>query len=457
MRPSKFTARIVLPYTKEEVYEWHLRERTFFRFFPSWEKATCLESIDWPGKQTKFSCSLERGWFKAYYLFRCQYPNHQPILRTKLEKGPFRSFDVTTELRSEGKGVELLETVEYLLHLPWFLPEYRESRVRTRFKRFFDHKHSILRKDLDLLKKIGPQKRLRILVTGANGLVGSALVSFLKAMGHEVASLLRKRGKVHNKDELIFDPLSFQGDRSLLEGFDAMVHLSGESIQGRWSRKKKEKILRSREDVTRHIVKMLTSLKEPPKVFLCASAVGFYGDCGDEVVTETHSKGEGFLADVCQAWESASSFLRTADVRVVHLRFGVVLSSKGGALRKMLSYFKLGLGAPLGKGDQYMSWIAIDDVLGAIYHALLTEELKGAVNVVSPLPVTNLEFSKALTERLYKPLLPAIPAPLLRLIFGEGADPLLLASIRATPKKLLDTGYVFRYPDLTSAFSHLVY
>lgn len=308
-----------------------------------------------------------------------------------------------------------------------------------------------------MLAKIGPQKTLRILITGTTGLVGSALSDFLKSMGHQVFSLIRKKRTPSRVGDIVFNPLNFQGDRSQLEGFDAVIHLAGESIQKRWTRKRKEKILKSREEMTRHLVKMLASLEKPPPIFLCASAVGFYGERGDVVLTEKDSKGKGFLAEVCQAWETASSFLNTSSVRVVHLRFGIILSSKGGALKKMLTPFKLGLGATLGNGAQFISWVAIDDVIGAIYHTLLNQELKGPVNVVSPQAVTNLEFTKTLASRLYKPYRFSISPTLSRLLIGEGAKELLFTSTRAYPQKLLDTGYTFRYPDLTSALSHLVY
>jgi hypothetical protein len=242
-----------------------------------------------------------------------------------------------------------------------------------------------------------------------------------------------------------------------LEGFDGVVHLAGESIAaGRWTEKKKRRIRDSRVRGTRLLAESLAGLQNPPRVFVGASAMGYYGDRGEEVLREESAPGTLFLSAVCREWESAAQPLSARGVRVVHARFGLVLGSSGGALAKMLPPFRLGLGGVLGRGDQYMSWISLDDAVGALLHALSTESLSGPVNAASPAPVTNREFTKTLGRVLGRPTIFPLPAWAARLIFGQMAEELLLASARLEPAKLLKTGFTFRHPDLETALRHVL-
>jgi len=244
-------------------------------------------------------------------------------------------------------------------------------------------------------------------------------------------------------------------DAARLEGLDAVVHLTGENIAtGRWTAEKKAKIRDSRVGGTRVLCDSLAGLKQPPKVMVCASATGYYGDRGDELLTEESTSGTGFLAGVCREWEAAAKPAVQKGIRVVHLRFGMVLSGAGGALAKLLPPFRMGLGGVLGTGRQYISWIALDDLLGVIAHALTTEALQGPVNAVTPNPVTNQEFTRTLGWLLSRFTVFPIPAAAARLAFGEMADEVLLASQRVQPTRLLATGYRFRYPDLEGALRH---
>lgn len=297
---------------------------------------------------------------------------------------------------------------------------------------------------------------MKILVTGSSGLVGSALVPFLRNNGFVVTKLIRTHNKLSD-DEITWDPESGMINPAQLEGFDAVVNLAGESIASkRWSEARKKKILESRKEGTKTLCMSLASLSKPPKVLINASAMGFYGNKGDTVLTENSPKGKGFLAHVCEEWETATLPAQQKDIRVVCLRIGIVLTPRGGALGQMLIPFKLGLGGVLGSGNQYMSWITLDELLQVILHTLLNNTLRGSVNVSTPFPVTNREFTKILGSVLHRPTVLAVPAFLLRLILGEMADELLLSSTRMMPDRLLESGYHFQSPRLEGALSHLL-
>jgi hypothetical protein len=294
---------------------------------------------------------------------------------------------------------------------------------------------------------------MNVLISGATGLIGSALVPELEANGHTVTRLSRSQS---GADTVRWDPSAgtIDGD---LEGTEAVVHLAGESIaQGRWSPDKKRRILDSRVQGTRLLAERISALATPPKVMVSTSAVGYYGDRGDEVLTEESAPGADFLAKVCREWEAAAEPARQAGIRVVHPRLGIVLSPQGGALGTTLPIFKLGGGGKIGSGRQWWSWVTLDDVVGSIVHALTDETVEGPVNVGSPNPMTNAEYTKVLGKVLGRPTVLPLPAPAARVMLGEVADALLLSSQRMRPAKLEATGYVFRYPQLEGALRHLL-
>lgn len=295
---------------------------------------------------------------------------------------------------------------------------------------------------------------MHIAVSGSGGLVGSALLPFLTTGGHRVTRLVRKAAA---GDDVAWDIAQGVKDLSRLEGVDAVVHLAGENIAaGRWTAARKEEIRRSRVEGTRRLCESLARLSRRPKALVSASAVGFYGNRGDETLDEDSAPGSDFLAQVCREWEAATDPASRAGIRLVHLRFGVILSPAGGALKKMLLPFKLGAGGRIGSGEQFMSWIAIDDAVGAIHHVIVTESLQGPVNGVAPTPVSNAEFTRTLARVLSRPAIAPMPAFAARLAFGEMADSLLLASQRVMPKRLQSAGYRFRYPELEGALRHLL-
>ncbi|MDX6577233.1 MAG: uncharacterized protein QOE96_3186 [Blastocatellia bacterium] len=290
---------------------------------------------------------------------------------------------------------------------------------------------------------------MKVLIAGASGLVGSALIPALEAEGAEVTRLVRSSA---GAGEIVWHPNNDHIDAKSLEGFDAVINLAGENIAaGRWTDDLKRKIHDSRVNGTHLLSEAIAKLAQPPKVFLCASATGFYGDRGDESLDEQSDSGGGFLAGVCREWEQATEPANAAGVRTVNLRFGPILAREGGMLAKLLTPFKMGMGGKVGSGKQYISWVAIDDVVNAIKLALKDESIRGPLNIVSPHPVTNEEFTKTLGHVLSRPTALAMPAFAVRLAFGEMADEMLLTSQRVIPKKLNDAGYEFQQPELEGA------
>jgi uncharacterized protein (TIGR01777 family) len=298
---------------------------------------------------------------------------------------------------------------------------------------------------------------MRVVVSGSHGLVGAALVSALQARGDLAVRLVRGEPSPAG-EEIAWDPAAGTIDAASLEGFDAVVHLAGEGIaRRRWSQGQRARIRASRVSATTLLARTLASLGRRPAVLVSASAVGYYGNRGDELIDEDSPPGEGFLAQVCTAWEGATAAAATAGIRVVRLRSGVVLARHGGILAPQLPLFKLGLGARLGSGRQYVSWITLEDEVQALLFALERASLSGPVNAVAPGPVTNDELTRAVARALHRPALLAVPAPILRCALGAGfADELLLASQRAWPRRLLENGFLFRYPDLGAALQALL-
>lgn len=292
---------------------------------------------------------------------------------------------------------------------------------------------------------------MNVLVTGSHGLIGSALIRALETGGHSVRRLVR--AEPAKESEFQWDPEHGRIDARALDGVDAVVHLAGETVAGRWTASKKRRILESRVKSTQLLSDALAKLERPPPALVVASAVGYYGDRGEEPLTEESAPGSGFLADVVKQWEAASEPAERAGIRVVRTRFGIVLSAAGGALKTMLPPFRLGVGGKLGTGRQYMSWVGIDDVVGAIHLALTDERLSGPVNVVAPEAVRNEEFTRTLGRVLRRPTVLAVPAPALRLALGEFANE-TLGGARVLPAKLEDAGYEFRDPSLEAALRH---
>jgi uncharacterized protein len=295
----------------------------------------------------------------------------------------------------------------------------------------------------------------RVLVSGASGPIGKALLPTLRANGAHITRLVRNSAQPTYSDEQTIpwhpeQPLSADA----LSGFDAVIHLAGESIVGRWTEPKKSKIRDSRVIGTRNLAQSLAQAKHRPQIFLCSSAIGYYGNRGDEPLTEESAPGSGFLAEVCQKWEAATHPAAEAGIRTVAIRTGVVLSREGGALAKMLPAFKMGVGGKIGDGRQWMSWIDVQDLVGAIHHILKSDLLYGPVNMVAPRPVTNAEFTQTLASVLSRPAVFPMPAFAVKLLFGEMGETVLLGSQRVEPTQLVSSGYPFRFRDLRASLQN---
>jgi len=292
----------------------------------------------------------------------------------------------------------------------------------------------------------------RILVSGVSGPIGKALLPELRKRGRIIRLV---RGTVTGNDQISWNPAQALPAEQV-EGFDVVIHLAGETIVGRWNAAKKARIRDTRVQGTKTLVEALTKTAHRPRAFICASAIGYYGDRGDEILREESAPGNDFLAQVCREWETATQPATSAGIRIVNTRFGVILSRDGGALPKMLPPFRMGVGGRIGNGRQWMSWIHIADVVGAIEHALDNPSVTGPVNVVGPNPAMNAEFTRTLARALHRPAIFPMPAFAARLAFGEMGDALLLASQRVEPAKLVESGYQFRFPRLESALENIL-
>lgn len=296
---------------------------------------------------------------------------------------------------------------------------------------------------------------MRLLLSGSHGLVGKVLITRLEADSHEIFRLVRHAPS--SESEIEWSPDRYSIALARLEGFDAVIHLAGESIaEGRWNEERKKRIRESRVKGTKLLADAMANLSRPPRTLISASAVGYYGNRGDERLTETSAPGNDFLSEVCVEWEKATELAAEKGIRVINTRFGIILDARGGALAKMLPPFRMGIGGKIGSGKQWMSWIALDDVVGAIKFALTNEVLSGPINFVAPNPVTNAEFTKTLGKTLSRPTLFPIPAFGIRLVFGEMADALLLSSQRVEPARLKQANYQFSYSELKQALSHVL-
>ncbi len=449
---ARFQRSLELEADAETLFRWHCRDGAFERLVPPWESVRLdgpAARIEKGARQTvTFPLGpLRRSWNSE---ITSVTPGSQ--FQDIQLAGPFASWEHTHSMRvaATGRGSVLEDSVRYELPLGRLGSLVAGRFVRRKLDRMFAYRHRVTARDLARHAAVAAPAA-DVLVTGASGMVGKSLASFLTTGGHRVRRLVRHAPR--NGDEFRWDPERGELDAAALDGVHAVVHLAGENIAGRrWSDAHKARIRDSRVAGTRLLVEAMRAATRAPRAFVCASAVGIYGDRGDELLTEDSAKGAGFLAEVCTQWEAEA---RRADrVRSVQLRFGVVLSPAGGALAKMLLPFQLGAGGRIGHGRQWMSWIALDDAVGAIHHALFAEALDGPVNAVAPQAVTNAEYTRTLGRVLRRPAILPMPAFAARLAFGELANELLLASQRAQPKRLQQTGYDFAYPELEVALRH---
>ncbi len=424
------------------------------RLSPPWDRVELLERTG--GLEPGALVKLRVHTGPVSMLWLAEHGAMQPgrMFSDHQLRGPFARWEHVHSFEPQGDHCVLEDRIDYELPLGIIGRTLGRRFVRNKLESAFAYRHAVTAADIAAHLAVKGVKAMRILITGASGLVGRELKNFLTAGGHEVKTLGRGRADIMwNVERNMLNPAD-------LEGFDAIVHLAGANVGQRWTRKHRAAIYDSRVNGTGLLCRALKLLKRPPKVLVCASAVGIYGDRGDEALDETSSHGGGFLATVCRAWEQACQPATEAGVRVVNLRFGIILSPRGGALGKMLLPFKLGLGTNLGSGNQWMSWVSIDDAIGAVHHAIVSENMRGAINVTAPNPVTNRDFTKTMGKVLLRPVvwfLPWVATALpMKLILGEMADEMLLGGARVLPAKLLASGYKFRHDTLDTALRHVL-
>jgi hypothetical protein len=464
MPNETFTLRSPMPVSAEELYAWHARPLALQRLLPPWEAARIVKQEGAFGTdgfqitmRAKTLGPLKTTW-------RAEVFDFQPGRRfqDRCLNGPFAYWNHTHLMIPDGANSSFLEDdVEYRPPLGALGRLFGGGMLKRRLATIFAYRHALLASDLQRHNQFKDRERMTIAVNGSRGLIGAELVPFLTTGGHKVIRLVTGSATPPYDDGTKW--VQWKPDAPLptetLEGVDAVIHLAGDPVaEGRWNAEKKRKILESRTIPTRHIAEAIAAmpLERRPKVFVCASAIGFYGIRGDEELTEESATGTGFFPDVVRAWEDACDPARNAGARVVNLRIGVVLSPRGAALGAQLLPFKMGAGAVLGSGKQWQPWITVNDSVGAIHHCLMTDDLRGPVNLVAPNPVTNREFTKTLGRVLRRPAFMWLPRTALRVMFGEVADEALLASIKVRPAKLLASGFTFDQTELEPGLRFLL-
>jgi uncharacterized protein (TIGR01777 family) len=453
MNCTELTFRSSLPVPSAAALAWHDRPGAFERLTPPWMdvRIAAARGTTAPGDWKRLRVGAGPFGFDWTLV-------HQPLpegtnaigFLDEQRNGPFRAWRHEHRFVDAGRDNCVLEDrLAYRLPLGKLGNVVAGGRVKAQLADVFDFRHR--RFQLDLSHHAAYRGApLKIAVTGASGLVGQHLVAFLRAGGHSVYRLVRHAPAASG--EIYWNPQVGEIDAAAMEGMDAVVHLAGESIaSGRWTKDRKRRILASRVEGTRLLADTLARLKAPPSVFVSASATGYYGNRGEEFLTEASASGEGFLAAVCREWEAAALPATSAGIRVVWPRFGIVLAGNGGLLDRVTPLFRLGLGGRLGDGKQYLSWIALDDLLYVIHRAIVDRLLSGPINAVAPNPVTNRDFTATLARVLGRPAVLPAPASALRLALGGMADELLLTSQRALPARLTEVGFQFAFPVLEDA------
>lgn len=445
-----FEKRSRLPVTAEEAFEWHRRPGAFERLSPPWERVRLLEhSGITDGARAVIETRVGPCWLRWEALHDGFVEGRQ--FRDTQVKGPFSRWVHTHSFEPDGEACWLCDRIEYELPMGVMGRAFGGAAVAKKLARMFEYRHRVTLGDLRAHVGTRP---MRIAVSGSSGVIGAALVPFLTTGGRTVFRLMRP-GTRATSNSIAWDPDAGRIDAVRLEGIDAVVHLGGINLaSARWTPRVKAAMLKSRVESTHLLATSIAGLKNKPRVAVFASAAGLYGNRGDELLTEASARGDGFLADFCAAWEAAAQPAIDAGIRVVHARLGVVFTPTGGALAEMLPFFSCGVGGMIGDGTQYWSALSLDDAIGGIEHAIITDPLSGPVNFVSPESTTQRDIARTLGRVIHRPVLMRVPARLARLAFGEIADEVLLSSARAAPVKLLASGYRFRHPTLEATLRH---
>lgn len=444
--------RTPLPVSPEEAFAWHARPGAFLRLAPPWHRIEVLQQDGGLENGSRIRCRLHLGPCSIFWTAEHRDVEAGRGFTDFQVSGPFDRWVHSHRFEPAPNGNAILHD-RIRCELPLGVRLGR-ARLGRELERVLAYRHAVTVADLAMHRRVAGRPRLHIAVTGASGLIGSLLVPALTTGGHRVTRVVRGPP---GGGEIGWDPLGAGLDPAALRGVDAVVHLAGENIAGgRWTAERKRRVLESRRVGTRVLAEAVARASDGPRVLVSASAIGFYGDRGDEMLTEASPPGRGFLPEVATAWEHSTTAAAEAGVRVVRVRIGVLLTPRGGLLQPLLPLFRLGLGGRLGSGTQWMSCISADDLLGVFHHALTVDAARGPINGAACDPVTNAEFTRLLGASVQRPAPFAVPGAVLRLAVGEVADGVILASARMLPVALRETGYRFRHPTVPAALAHVL-
>jgi uncharacterized protein len=447
-----FEKKSIIDVPVKELFGWHNRLPIFERLTPPWEKIKIIERKGGITDGGRMVFEMRQGLFhRRWTASHSGYIEGRQFCDEQVQ-GPFAKWVHTHQFLPDTDTTSVLsDHIEYQPPFGFLGRALAGRYIQKKLERVFGFRHSRTQNDLKRYHPYADKPPLKIVITGASGMIGSALGTYLACGGHQVRTMVRRPPQLESS-EIFWDPYHGEVDKTALESTDVLIHLAGENIgAGKWTGKRKDEILKSRVEGTRFLAETLASLKHPPRVMLSSSAIGFYGNRGDEELTETSVAGTGFLPEVCRAWEEATEPARKAGIRVVNVRTGIVLTSLGGALAKMLTPFQMGAGGIIGTGKQWMSWVSLEDLIGIYHYLIYADSLSGPVNATVPEAVTNSVFTKVLGTVLKTPTLFPLPGFMVKAIFGEMGEALLLEGQQVKPAKLMGAGFQFLYPGLESA------
>lgn len=443
------------PCSAEELYNWHSRTGALQRLLPPWQNISVIAQQGGIEPGGSVELKMHAGPFP--YRFLARHTDNRPpeMFKDIQEKGPFSSWSHCHYFSDRENGALLYDKVEYSLPGHHFLPVFIKEHVKGELQNLFRHREELVSADIELHNRCS-RAPLKILITGASGVIGRDLLPLLTTGGHEVYTLVRRRPDPA-KNEIYWDPARGILNEKELPEIDGVIHLAGEYIGlSRWTEEKKRRVIDSRIKGTTLLAKIFGTREKKPRAFLCASAIGYYGDTSDRLIDETAPHGDDFISEVCRLWEKGTEPATAAGIRTVFMRLGIGLTPQGGALQRILATSPLGCIRRFGSGRQYISWISRDDMVAAMLHLLSCDELEGPVNIAAPQPATNAEFMKTIARISNRPLLFSLPAWFLKMIYGQMASEILLSGCRVSVDKLTQSGFRFRHPTLEIALKSLL-
>lgn len=448
MKNALFEKRSRIEAPVEAVFQWHARPGAIERYSPPWDPIKVIRRSGGIKTGAKVAIRMKAG--PVPYIWKARHTDFQEnrLFRDEQISGPFSEWIHSHHFEADGPDAcYVTDSISYRLPPHPFRQVLSYRMVENKLARIFNYRHFTLKHDLRVQLGYPSDPPLSILVTGSSGLIGSALVPFLTTAGHKVLKMVRRPPQ--SSDEIFWNPASKDLNPSDLEGIDAVVHLAGESIgMGRWTQKKRDKILSSRIDGTRLLVNTLKAMPHPPGVLLSASAIGYYGDRGDQVLNDSEQSGHDFVSDVCKRWEDEAIEAESVGIRTALLRIGVVLDQGGGALKELLPAYRLGIIPKIYSGSQYVSWIGLNDTVDAIYHLIMSPGIKGPVNIVAPHPVTSDQLAQQLASTIGSKLGIRLSRRVIKGMFGQKGEEILLSSTRVIPEKLQQSDFVYRHDHL---------